>query len=452
MRVLHTSDWHLGTSIEQVDCGPEHARFLDWLIDTIREREIDVLVVSGDIFHYQNPGSQDEKLYYDFLVECARIDTLRKVVVVAGNHDSPSGLEAPAAVLGALDVRVVGRIPRDRDDWDRCLVPIEGDSGEVELVVAAVPYVREAQLGVRTQDDGERGLRERYRQAFADLYGDLAERAASEWPDAAKIATGHLTVYGEGDEAREGDYHTGIHRTSRPRPDDMRDGFEARDIGAIQAMDPGIFGAGWDYVALGHIHRSMPVGGARHIRYSGTPVPTTKEEDTPRRQVVEVGFGSGQQLDLTGAGQAEITVDPVTVPRWRDILELRGTVEELKKRLRNLSTDGELPAAVYVIVEVESDEFVGNYLSALNDVLVEAFPDADERPIIVGNREESIGDGRASEDDERDVPPFEEMDHTEVFQRMYEKKNPDAEGPGDRLVDAFHEILADYQGRDEGER
>jgi exonuclease SbcD len=448
VRVLHTSDWHLGTSIEQVDCGPEHERFLDWLTDTIREREIDVLVVSGDIFHYQNPGSQDEKRYYDFLVECARLKTLRHVVIVAGNHDSPSGLEAPAAVLSALDVTVVGRIPRDREDWDQCLVPIEGDSGEVELVVAAVPYVREAQLGVRTQDDGETGRRERYRQAFADLYGNLAQRAAENWPDAAKIATGHLTVYGSNDEPQEGDYHTGIHRTRRPKDDASVD---AREVGAIQAMDPGIFGDGWDYVALGHIHRPMPVGGRRDVRYSGTPVATTKEEDTPRRQVVEVSLESQGQLDLTGQGDIAASIETIQVPAWREIFELEGTETELAETLANLEFGGDLPPAIYTVVKVPADELVADHLSAFQEVLNEAFDRAEDRPIIVDVRQKRVGDEDA-EDGQRALPPIEEMDHIDVFCAMYKKQNPEANEPNDRLLDAFREIVAEYQGRDEGER
>jgi exonuclease SbcD len=376
-------------------------------------------------------------------VECARLKTLRHVVIVAGNHDSPSGLEAPAAVLSALDVTVVGRIPRDREDWDQCLVPIEGDSGEVELVVAAVPYVREAQLGVRTQDDGETGRRERYRQAFADLYGDLAQRAAENWSDAAKIATGHLTVYGSNDEPQEGDYHTGLHGTRRPRADEAPS-VDARDIGAIQAMDPGIFGDGWDYVALGHIHRPMPVGGRRDVRYSGTPVATTKEEDTPRRQVVDVSFGEGDEA---------ASIESLTVPKWREIFELDDTEEELNRRLSNLEFEGSLPPAVYLTVRVGADDLIDNYLEKFQGVLKEAFPEPECRPIIVGVRQRLHEDEHGSgEDREDNLPPFEEMDHVDVFRAMYEKQNPDADEPNERLMDAFQEILAAHRDTDQGER
>ena len=125
VRILHTSDWHLGVSINNQRCVDEQRRFLGWLADQIRERAIDVLLVAGDVFHYASPSNTARELYYDFLVESASIETLDKVVVVGGNHDSPSGLDAPRQVLGSLDVHVVGGLPYDAEKRpDRCVVPI----------------------------------------------------------------------------------------------------------------------------------------------------------------------------------------------------------------------------------------------------------------------------------------------------------------------------------------
>ncbi|MFB6351032.1 MAG: exonuclease SbcCD subunit D, partial [Bradymonadaceae bacterium] len=160
-RILHTSDWHLGVGINSQRCEDEQRRFLDWLAGEIAERAIDVLIVAGDVFHYATPSNTARAMYYDFLVDCSAVATLDQVVVVGGNHDSPTGLDAPRELLGSLDVHVVGGLPYDEAvRLERCLVPIgEGP----QLVVAAVPYARRAQLGVGLDDEQGRSVQSRYR-------------------------------------------------------------------------------------------------------------------------------------------------------------------------------------------------------------------------------------------------------------------------------------------------
>ncbi|MFW5968755.1 MAG: exonuclease subunit SbcD [Persicimonas sp.] len=443
MRLLHTSDWHLGTTIKQVDCQDEHERFLNWLIDTLEERQIDVLVVAGDIFEYGSPSNAAQKLYYGFLARCARLDSLRKIVVVAGNHDSPSGLEAPRELLGHLDVHVVGGLPRDEEEWGDCLVPIENDAGDVEVVVAAVPYVQEARLGVSLGDGDESTLREQYQAAFGRLYETLAERAREAWPEASLVATGHLTVYGESNEPQEGDFHTQIHRTARPEPESIDEEYQQlRRIGTIEAMGPQIFDERFDYVALGHIHRPMPVDGMRHIRYCGTPVATTLDECSPKRQVVEVDVASTAD---------QVGIEVLEVPRWREIFELVGTEDEICEFLANMQTDAELPPAVFVRVELGVDDVAGaDRLSAFKEVIEENHPEG-ARPIIVELREQITerlaADGGASS---QKLPPIEELSHLDVFTAMYRRQNPERNGPPERLVEKFRTIEQRLHDTDEG--
>lgn len=454
MRLLHTSDWHLGASIEQVDCQPEHDKFLDWLIDTLDQRAIDVLVVAGDVFHYQNPGNTDRKRYFNFLVRCARIDSLHKVVIVAGNHDSPTGLEAPKELLGALDVHVIGNIPKKDEDWPECLVPVENDDGEVEMVVAAVPYVQEARLGVSLADGGEQGLRERFRERFRELYAALAEEATDQWPDADLVTTGHMTVYGEEDEKQEGDFHTAIHRTRRPRAEDAREDEDTddslaatREIGMIEALDPGIFDARYDYVALGHIHRPMPVGGRRHVRYSGTPVATTLDEDTPPRRVNLVDF------DETNDEGISPRIDALEVPKWREILEIQGTMEGLKEQLTGMDPEKgrTFPPAVYLNIEIAADDLMSDRITPLQEALEESHED-DWRPIIV-DLEETAADGTDLDDleGERSDRDIGTDNPREVFIAMYEREHPGVDGPPDEIMEAFTEIAGELIDTDEGD-
>ena len=190
MRILHTSDWHLGVKRQQLDLREEHERFLAWLLDTMREHAVEVLVVAGDVFHHAQPSNAAQTMYYRFLAACTALERLRHVVIVAGNHDSATGIDAPREVLSALNVTVVGSLPRDPAQRpERCLVPIPDADGTVPLVIAAVPYVQEAVLGVAIGDGGIEAMQRSYAAAFKALYKDLADAALAAYPDAALVTT-----------------------------------------------------------------------------------------------------------------------------------------------------------------------------------------------------------------------------------------------------------------------
>ena len=191
MRLLHTSDWHLGARSGSVSRVEDHERFLAWLLDRLAAREIDALVVAGDVFDHPQPSAEAQRQYYRFLGAAARTG-VRDIVVVGGNHDSASRLDAPAEVLASLDVHVVGGLPSPASG---CLVPLRTRGSEaVAAVCVAVPYVHEYRLGVRTTDPDGNAVRAAFRDAFSALYTSLVDEAARRWPGVPVVATGHLTV------------------------------------------------------------------------------------------------------------------------------------------------------------------------------------------------------------------------------------------------------------------
>ena len=115
MKILHTSDWHLGRSLYGRKRYQEFTQFLDWLRVTIENESIDVLLVAGDIFDTSTPSNRAQELYYRFLYEVSG-SCCRHIVVIAGNHDSPSFLNAPKQLLRALNVYVVGQITESPED------------------------------------------------------------------------------------------------------------------------------------------------------------------------------------------------------------------------------------------------------------------------------------------------------------------------------------------------
>ena len=148
MKILHTSDWHIGHTLYAKKRHDEHEQFLAWLKGTICARGIDALIVAGDVFDNGAPGGQAQRLYYDFLTSLLGT-CCKTVVVVAGNHDSPTLLEAPAGVLERLNIHTIG-LPGEPE---RHIIPLRNAAGEVGALCVAVPYLRKNEL-VRLEDDG----------------------------------------------------------------------------------------------------------------------------------------------------------------------------------------------------------------------------------------------------------------------------------------------------------
>ena len=114
MKILHTSDWHLGRSLYGRKRYEEFAAFLEWLARLLAEEEIDVLLVAGDVFDNTAPSNRSQEMYYRFLCRVAD-SSCRHVVITAGNHDSPSFLDAPRELLRHLHIHIIGSISADID-------------------------------------------------------------------------------------------------------------------------------------------------------------------------------------------------------------------------------------------------------------------------------------------------------------------------------------------------
>lgn len=370
MRVLHTSDWHLGASLGPVSRDAEHARFLDWLLGTLRREAVDVLIVAGDIFDHAQPASEAQALYYRFLAKLAADSSLARVVVVGGNHDSASRLDAPRELLGALAISVVGGY--DRRDEEGLLVPIlRGDA--CIGVVAAIPYVNEYRLGVTVRDEDPRAAAV---AAFASLHARLAALARTRYPDVPLVATGHLTCATRAEvtpaAALEADATPDAGAISR---DDFPLPIHA--VGTLGALPPSIFGPEWDYVALGHVHRSFPPESPR-VWYSGSPIPIGFTEVAPRRVLL---------VDLDAPG-ARPTVRPVEVPLARALLRLDLDEASILARLPGLGLaegDERLPPLLDLAVRVAS--YDPSLRHRLQRALDDLFPDASRAPIIANLRQ-----------------------------------------------------------------
>lgn len=300
MRILHTADWHLGARLIERDRLAEHAAFLDWLIDTLRAEKIDALLLSGDVFDAANPPQDAVALYFDFLKRLADLKTV-KAIITGGNHDSASHLNAPRDLLRRFDVHVFGHADADN------LVDLGG------CVVAAVPFLRERDLRQASAGETLASVYGQIRTAIRDHYA--AQLAAARFLAQGRpvLAMGHLTVLGSSTSDSEREIH----------------------IGNLDSIGAEIFD-GFDYTALGHLHRPQRVASRDNLRYSGSPIPLSFSEAADAKSVVIIET-------------TDMKVETLTIPVTRHLIRVKAARATLTTDLDNV------PAGSWAEVTVKLD-------------------------------------------------------------------------------------------------
>ena len=276
IRILHTADWHLGQTFFGYDRTGEHEVFLNWLAEEIRQKEIDALIIAGDVFDVSNPSAASQSMYYQFIYRVTAENPYLQIVIVAGNHDSAARLEAPLPLLQAMrtEVRgVVRKLEGGEIDYDHLTVELKNRKGEVELLCMAVPFLRQGDYpAVQTEGNPYvEGVRELYAQLLQRLWKRRTENQAI-------LAIGHLQATGS--EIAEKDYS------------------ERTVIGGLECVSPEAFSEQIAYTALGHIHKAQRVSGRENVRYAGSPIPMSFAEKHYHHGVVMVTFDGGCAVDI----------------------------------------------------------------------------------------------------------------------------------------------------------
>jgi len=334
MKILHTSDWHIGRALYGRKRYEEFEQFLDWLIGCIETEGIEALLVAGDVFDNGTPSNRALELYYRFLCRVAGAGC-RHVVVTAGNHDSPSLLNAPREVLRHLNVHVVGCMAEAADE----LVVLNDSDGKPGLIVCAVPYLRDrdirrAEAGETFEDKGRKlveGIRDHYRHV-----GEAAVAKRSEFGgEFPIIAMGHL--FTSGGQTVEGD------------------GVRELYVGNLGQVRADVFPDCFDYLALGHLHVAQRVSGSDVCRYSGAPIPMSFGEAGQRKIVVAVD-----------AGAEGVTVREIPVPGFQSLATVRGDWKRVSERIAALKKEA---VSVWLEVIYEGDEVIGDLQERLRELI-----------------------------------------------------------------------------------
>ena len=318
MKLLHTSDWHLGKTLySKKERQNEHSAFLSWLLQTIKENAVDLLLIAGDIFDTAYPGSASQKMYYDFLLKVQN-SGCKNVIVVGGNHDSPSFLNAPKEILAAINVTVVGNASENVEDE---VILIKNENGETVAIVCAVPFLRERDISRYTENETYTDRSQRIAESIKNHYTAVAEIAEKQKQETGKnipvIATGHLSVAGG---KTTGD-----------------DGVRETYIGNIECISREIFPKTFDYVALGHYHISSVI--SENIRYCGSPIP--------------MGFGEAEQqksIYLVDFDERKPQITSIEIPVFQQLKSIRGDKAFMEKHLSELEKS-DIPVWVEMIYE-----------------------------------------------------------------------------------------------------
>lgn len=339
MKFIHTSDWHIGRTLYGRKRYDEFSGFLDWLATFIESQNADTLLVAGDIFDTGMPSHRAQEIYYRFLCRIS-VSCCRHVVIIAGNHDSPSFLNAPKELLKTLNVHVIGAASAENLEDE--IIVLKNPSGMPEAIVLAVPYLRDRDIRMaeagESLDDKHARLIQGIRAHYAEV-SSLAEKKLDHWGQIPIIAMGHL--FAAGGRTVEGD------------------GVRELYVGSAVHVGKDIFSSQTDYVALGHLHVSQTVGGKEHIRYSGSPIPMGFGEAGQKKKVIVGEFGAKSHLGITEH----------VIPVFQILEKIAGNMDDILERLIALKA---IKSRAWLEIDVRESKGMPDERRTLEDAVADS--------------------------------------------------------------------------------
>ena len=403
MKILHTADWHIGKKLHKTELSEDFDLFIEWLCKTIEAEKVDLLLVSGDVFDLANPSSEARRQYYKALVKMKQFNC--RIILTGGNHDSPAMLDAPKEILKELEIDIIGGLPEKLED---VVIPVSGKSGEIEVVIAALPFLRDADL--RKADDGENyeDRVEALKNGIQNTFLETSEICASKFPGIPAIAMGHL-------------FTAGIETSESERE---------IQIGNLAAFEASRFGNYYNYIALGHIHKPQRVAATVPSFYSGSPLPLSFSERKDEKRVLLLDTDKGWEPEN------------LPVPCFRSLLKITGDLEELNLKLEQLQEKKQLESLIEV--ELKEQQYDAAKLAAL-DELVSTFKKEGYK--IVKHRANFENQLKGASQAFESGQQLQDLQPKDVFMKLIEKHEYDEATRGE-ILSAFDELLQDIHGNE----
>ncbi|WP_145483054.1 exonuclease subunit SbcD [Yersinia rohdei] len=399
MRIIHTSDWHLGQHFFTKSRAAEHQAFLHWLIKQIEENQIDALIVAGDIFDTGSPPSYARELYNRFVVELQ--PTGCQLVVLGGNHDSVSTLNESRDLLSCLNTTVISSAS---SQLEQQVIILKDRQHQPAAVLCAIPFLRPRDLV--TSQAGESGgqkqlaLQEAIAAHYQALYQHAVELRTELNLPLPIIATGHLTTVGVA--------------TS----DSVRDIY----IGTLDAFPAQAFPPA-DYIALGHIHRAQQVAKTEHIRYSGSPIALSFDELNKEKSVYLVEF-SQQSLS---------SVTPLFIPQFQPMQLIKGDLQQIERQLSEFAHHQGLP--VWLDIEVATQDYLSDIQRRIQ-VLTAELP---VEVVLLRRSKEQ----RSNSIERQEKETLNELSVADVFERRLALEADLTEPRQQRMRQMFNQVVED---------
>lgn len=404
MKVLHTSDWHLGKTLYDKKRYDEFDSFLSWLTGFIIKEKIDTLLISGDVFDTTAPSNRAQTLYYDFLKKMTTTPC-RHIIIIGGNHDSPSFLEAPKKILRILDIHVVASIS---DHLAEEIIPLTNEQGETKAIVCAVPFLRDRDI--RSAEPGE-SPDDKARKLISNIaqhYREVAAMAHQQRQDKSipVIGMGHL--FTQKGKTTEGD------------------GVRELYVGTAAHVDGQDISQGFDYMALGHLHVAQKVDGTEHVRYCGSPIP--------------IGFGEARQEKKVIVASFEGSKPIITehhIPCFQKLHKISGTLGRVSAEIKALANDG---SDAWLEVEITEAVPAALITAKLDEML------RDSKMEILRIKNKKVID-RALQQNHNEEK-LETMNDRDVFIRCLEA-NEIPEENRNQLLETYKEAIFGMQNQEE---
>ncbi len=409
MKLLHTSDWHLGRSLYGRKRYEEFSKFLDWLSDTIEEQGINALLVAGDVFDTSTPSNRAQELYYRFLCRVSG-SCCRHIVIIAGNHDSPTFIDAPKELLQTMSVYVVGAMTENLEDE---VIMLSDERNHPQAIICAVPYLRDKDI--RSVEPGETiddknaklilGLKDHYANVCAIAKQKRSELTKAGHNEIPIIAMGHL--FTAGGKTVDGD------------------GVRELYIGSLAYVGADVFPSSIDYLALGHLHVPQSVNNADHIRYCGSPIPMGFGEATQDKKVLLVQFK-----------HTTPTIQEIKVPCFQPLEKIVGSLDDIQAKVEQLKQE---KSRAWLEIEYTGREIIANLREILDQSLADSTMEIRriknkrfiDRVISIIAEDETLDD----------------LHVNDVFKRCLQAYNIPAEDQ-DELTRSYNEIIKSLKEED----
>jgi exonuclease SbcD len=420
LKIIHTSDWHLGQSFINQSRKHEHSAFLAWLITQVQSLEVDAVIVAGDIFDTTTPPSYAREMYHQFVTQLHAVNCT--LVLLGGNHDSVAMLNESLPLLRALGTHM---IPNSLATPAQQVVPLTNrQTGDIEAIVCAIPFLRPRDLVVAQSGEDDLSKQARFKAAITEHYANVYQAAIDKRTALGLtipiIATGHLTAVGTQSSESERSIYVGT-LENYPK----------------EAFPPA------DYTALGHIHRPQVVSNSRHIYYSGSPIALSFDELSIDKRVMLVEFANTPDTNSTHVKATHPNKEPkftptltsITIPRFQPMQELEGNIDEIKAQLARFPLTSEAGEALptWLLIKLTDANSIHNIANTIAEFA------HDKHVVITKIMRIRTPQEQALRAQHHEV--LTQLEPTDVFSKRLESETELSDSQHTQLNATFHDIV-----------